>query len=213
MLVSFQVSPWSLFSVKEFANVAWQIVFMAPSWKVYLYIHHMRDCACRTGGFHRKKGLLVTSGSPFSCHVITNFPPLCSPSMLLACPVENAWTLGTNAIVCHCFSLNMAHGDCWAGRPLSYIETTVDLVLLGWQFHWRYLIIVQIAFKDQHKGSRGRSTFGTLYFCEISSPMQLLSSHEDGGQRWLTDRERKSRLWPLIAMETSDLQSWVQVCN
>lgn len=182
---------------------------MAPSWKVYLYVHHMRHCACRTGGFHRKKGLPFTSGSPLPCHVIKNFPPLCSPSMLLACLVENAWTLGTNAIVSP-WSWRMGiveQGD------LCYIETTVDLVLLDRRFNWRLLIIVQIAFRDQHKGLRGISTFGTLYFCEISSPMQLLSSHEDRGQRWLTDRERKSRLWPLIAMETSDLQAWVQVCN
>lgn len=48
------------------------------------------------------------------------------------------------------------------------------------------------------------------YCSETSSPLQLLSSHEEGGQRWLTDRERKSRPWPAIAMETFDLQVCVQ---
>lgn len=40
--------------------------------------HERRGFARSTGGFHRKKRPPVTSGSPLPCHVIPNFPPLCS---------------------------------------------------------------------------------------------------------------------------------------
>lgn len=55
------------------------------------------------------------------------------------------------------------------------------------------------------ESNREKPSLKCPHFCEVSSSVQLLSSHEEGGQRWLTDSERKSRLWPTILMETSDL--------
>lgn len=66
-------------------------------------------------------------------------------------------------------------------------------------------------------GSVGENrTLRRPHFCEVGSSMQLLSSHEERGQRLPTDSEGKSRSWPTIAMETCGLRlkqskDWVVV--
>lgn len=81
--------------VNEFAHV-----FMALSWKVCNF-----KCITRGARRHAGQGLpqekvpagYVRISPSLSCN--TEFPSIMFLSMLLACPVENAWKCGTNAIV------------------------------------------------------------------------------------------------------------------
>lgn len=181
-------------------------------------MHHTRLCV-QDKGFHRKKHricLLVTSGSLLPCHVILNFPPLCS-SLCCWC---GHWKMPESVEQMPLFFPDHVARGFWAGGLVSCVEATVDLVLMDQRFHclvfWTLLTTVWSCVSDLCKGLDWWEwvieRLHTGKACEISSPVQLLSSHEEEGQRWMTDRERKSRSWPVIAMETFDLQAYLQVC-
>lgn len=93
-------------------------------------------------------------------------------------------TQGTNAIVCPWL---------WSKRGLLSLWWPDAVFCLSFWSIW----------------SLFQSAFRTAYSCEINRPVQLLSSHEEGGQRCLNVGERKSRS-PLIAVENSDLLAHVR---
>lgn len=178
-------------------------------------MHHMRLCV-QDRGFHRKKcriGPSVTSGSPLPCHVILNFPPLCSS----LCCWRVQWKMPESVEQTPLFLPDRGARVFWAGGLVSYVEATVDLVLMDQRFHCLVFLeplshsissVSDLSIKALGVSNREAPHWKGL--CEISSPVQLLSSHEEEGQRWMTDRERKSRSWTAIAMETFDLQACVQ---
>lgn len=95
--------------VKEFAIVciadellcSWHF----PEKSAALNASHEKPLCVQDRGFHRKKCLTVTSGSPLPCHVILNFPPLCSS----LCHWLVQWKMPEVWNKCHCFSLTMEH--------------------------------------------------------------------------------------------------------
>lgn len=198
------------------AHSRW-IVFIALSWKVRtaaLNTSHETQLCVQHRGFHRKKCRIcpsVTSGSPLPCHVILNFPPLCSSP----CCWRVQWKMPESVEQMPLFLPHHGARGFWAGGLVSCVEATVDPVLMDQRFHclvfwsllnhsmklcWR----LYKCYIDRREHWR-ESTFEGPYSCEISSPVQLLRSSEEGGQRWLTDGERKSRSRPVNAMETYDL--------
>lgn len=84
------------------------------SWTVYLCKECITwDTLCRTEGLpQEKKCSGVTSGSPFSSHVIMNFPLLCLPSVLLS----SGKYLNTRN-KCHCLPLTV--------EQMRIVESTV----------------------------------------------------------------------------------------
>lgn len=114
-------------------------------------MHHMRLCV-QDRGFHRKKCLMVTSGSPLPCHVIPNFPPLCS-SLCCWCVL---WKMPESVEQMPLFFLDHGAWGFWAGRPVSYVEATVDLVLMDQRLHclvfWNLLTTVWSSVSDLYKG-------------------------------------------------------------
>lgn len=169
-------------------------------------MHHMRHVplCVQERGFHRKKCrtlLSVTSGSPLPCHVILNFPPLC----LSPCCWRVQWKMPESVE-----QMPLFFPWPWSTRagPVSYVEAKVDLMLMDQRFHclvfWRlFNCSMRLCQWALHR--LDRSVIKRPYPSEIRNTVQLLSSHEEGGQRWLTDRERKSRSWPTVATETCDL--------
>lgn len=79
-------------------------------------MHHMRRYSvCRAGCFHRKKCPPVTSGSPLPCHLITNFPPLCS----LLCGWQVEWKIPEHGEQMPLFLLD--YGTCRHTGQLCWV--------------------------------------------------------------------------------------------
>lgn len=71
----------------------------------------------------------VRISSSLSCNAV--FPSIMCLSTLLACPVENAWKCGTNAIV----SVRLQ------GRLAGRVWATADLVLMASRFHCAVFLV------------------------------------------------------------------------
>lgn len=168
-------------------------------------MRHTHCSACRRGASTGKSvpvGDIRISPSP-SCN--TEFPSIMFTYTLLACPVENAWKCGTNVIV---FPLTTEQKERRGGTFLSrrtgqlcrgYSWPGVDGPVVSLCGVFGDLTVVYTHTPDRPVSKKACIPL------KISSPVQLLSSHEEGGQRWLTDREkRKSGSWPAVAMETCD---------
>lgn len=106
-------------------------VLMALSWKVCSFKCITWDTTlCAGQGLPQEKvpdGYVRISPS-LSCN--TEFPSIMFLSLLLACPVENAWSVEQ-------MPLFLPDHGAWgfrAGGLVSYVEATVDLVLLDQRF-------------------------------------------------------------------------------
>lgn len=109
-----------------------RIVFKAPSWKVCSFKCITWDTNLHAGqGFPQEK---VPAGDVRISHSLscnTEFPSIMFISMLLACPVENAWKCGTNGIVSP-WPWSKGFVSWWTGQ---LCWATVNLVLMDQWFH------------------------------------------------------------------------------
>lgn len=142
-------------------------------------MHHMHlGVVLLCEGLPQEKVLrgYVRISPSLSCHY--EFPSIMSP-FYAAVQWKIPETQGTNAIVCPWL--------CSKRELLSLWWPDAVFCLSFWSI-W----------------SLFQSTFRTAYSCEINRPMQLLSSHEEGGQRCLNvggkkikvPPDRCGKLWP-----------------
>lgn len=128
------------------------------------------------------------------CH--NKFPSI----MFTVCPLENTWMWGTNAIVFprpwSMGSVDQADQAVILSLQLTCCCWTDSFIVRCFGAFWPQFESLSVIYVKGWKGGNEYlrdSTFWTLYSYEISSSVQLLSSCEEGGQRWLTDGEIKSR--------------------
>ncbi len=126
---------------------------MALSWKVCSLKCITWDTTLRAGqGLPQEKvpdGYIRISPS-LSCN--TEFPSIMFLSMLLACPLENAWSVEQMPL----FFPNNEAWAFWAGGLVSYVEAWADPLLIDQQFHclvfWSLLTKVLSSVCDFYKG-------------------------------------------------------------
>lgn len=112
----------SLLSLKEFANVCITDCIHGTFLKsLPLYASHETLCMQDRGLPQEKWSAGYVRISPsLSCH--NEFPSIMFPFYVAGVPSGKCLNIRNK---CHCFSLTMVHGDCWAGRPLLY-----------WDYSW-----------------------------------------------------------------------------
>lgn len=123
----FEVPLWSLSMWTNLLMCSW----LFPEKSAALNASHEVRGGMQDRGFHRKKCLPVTSGSPLLCHVILNFPPLCSS----LCCWRVQWKMPESVEQMPLFLPDHGARGFWAGGLVSYIEATVDLVLMDPMAH------------------------------------------------------------------------------
>lgn len=164
--------------------------------------HMRRYSVCRTEASTGKKCLTVTSGSPLPCHVILNFPPLC----FCLCCWRVQWKMPESVEQMPLFFPDHGARGFWAGGLGSCFEATINLVAIAQ--HFGVLVPPQYdapsVIESAH--SKWRIPVRSAVPCSCWA-----HTRKEGRGDWLTGKENQGR--ELLAMETSDLQACVQVCD